>query len=88
MTSQHFYTIKIKRNFFPICFLLFTLCLLLFSKTNLPAVKQGLSLWANSVVPSMFPFFVATELLLHTNVVNHLGRILNNCMRYLFNIRR
>lgn len=88
MNSQHFYTIKIKRFFFPVCFLLFTFCLLIFSKTNLPAVREGLSLWANSVVPSIFPFFVATELLLHTQVVNYLGKILNNLMRLLFNIRR
>ena len=43
---------------------------LLFSSSNLPAIKKGLSLWANSVVPSLFPFFVATELLMHTNLVN------------------
>ena len=53
--KPNFYVVKIKRNFFPILFLCFTFCLLIFSKTNLPAVKSGLSLWANSVVPSLFP---------------------------------
>lgn len=51
-------------------FLTFTLGLLIFSQSNLPAVKSGLLLWANSVVPSLFPFFVATELLMHTNFVS------------------
>ncbi len=82
-----FYAIKIKRNFFTLIFLLFTFCLLFFSKTNLPAVKSGLSLWANSVVPSLFPFFVATELLMHTNIINWFGKILNPYMKPLFNIR-
>lgn len=74
MSKPNFYVIKLKRNFLPLVFLCFTFCLLLFSKSNLPAVKSGLALWANSVVPSLFPFFVATELLMHTNVVTQLRK--------------
>lgn len=85
--KTNFYVLKLKRNFLPIIFLLFTFFLLIFSKSNLPAIKSGLSLWANSVVPSLFPFFVATELLMHTNIINKLGNILNNFMKPLFNIR-
>lgn len=81
------YVIKLKRNILPLTFLGFTLCLLIFSQSNLPAVKSGLSLWANSVVPSLFPFFVATELLMHTNIINLLGTILNRYMKPFFNIR-
>ena len=84
--KNNFYVIKLKRNIFSIIFLVFTLSLLLFSKTNLSAVKSGLSLWANSVIPSLFPFLVATELLMHTNIVNQLGFILNKFMKPLFNI--
>ena len=87
MTKQHFYILKIKRNILPFAFLLFTLSLLLFSKSNLPAVKQGLNLWATAVVPSLFPFFVATELLMHTNIVYHIGNLLNRFMKPLFNVR-
>lgn len=81
------YTIKLKRNALPILFLGFTLCLLIFSKSNLPAIKSGLSLWANSVVPSLFPFFVATELLMHTQIIALFGNVLNRCMKPLFNVR-
>ena len=87
MLKSNFYVIKLKRNFIPLVFLFFTFCLLFFSKSNLPAVKSGLSLWANSVVPSLFPFFVATELLMHTNIVTQLGNILNKYMKPLFNVR-
>ena len=85
--KTNFYVVKLRKNIFAILFLAFTICLLLFSKTNLPAVKSGLSLWANSVVPSLFPFFVATELLMHTNIINYLGILLNNFMKPLFNVR-
>lgn len=85
--KNNFYVIKVKRNFLPLLFLAFTFCLLIFSKTNLSAVKYGLSLWANSVIPSLFPFFVATELLMHTNIVYQLGNILNRYMKPIFNIR-
>lgn len=83
----HFFIIKLKRNILALIFSGFVLSLLLFSNNNLPAIKKGLSLWANSVVPSLFPFFVATELLMNTNFVNILGRFLNKIMKPLFNIR-
>ena len=83
----HFLVLKIKRNIFALIFLAFGASLLLFSSSNLPAIKKGLSLWVNSVVPSLFPFFVATELLMNTNFVNSIGRFLNKIMKPLFNIR-
>ncbi len=82
-----FYVVKIKRNILALIFLGFTMCLLIFSSSNLPAVKSGLTLWATSVVPSLFPFFVSTELLMHTRIIYILGNILNNYMKPLFNIR-
>ena len=87
LLKQNFYVLKLKKIFFPFIFISFTLCLLIFSKSNLSAVKSGLSLWANSVVPSLFPFFVATELLMHTDIVMQLGLLLNKYMKPLFNIR-
>ncbi len=85
-TKTHFFVVKFKRNFFAIIFLFFAFSLVLFSKNNLAAVKNGLTLWATTVVPSLFPFFVATQLLMHTNIVNFFGRALNNFMKPIFNI--
>lgn len=85
--KNSFQIVRLKRNFLPIIFTFFTFSLLIFSKSNLPAVKSGLTLWATSVVPSLFPFFVANDLLLHTNIVNYLGNILNPFMKFFFNIR-
>ncbi len=87
MAKTNIYVIKLKRNLLPLFFFGFTFCLLIFSQSNLPAVKSGLSLWANSVVPSLFPFFVATELLMHTNIISLLGHVLTPYMKLLFNVR-
>lgn len=77
---------SLKRNSVSILFCLFTICLVLFSRTNLSAAKNGLVLWATAVVPSLFPFFVATEMLSYTNVVSCLGKWLTPIMRPLFGI--
>ena len=69
-----------------IILLFFTICLVIFSSSNLVAAKTGLNLWATSVVPSLFPFFVATELLLHTNLPFYMGKIFKNFMKPFFNI--
>ena len=79
--------LNIKSYIMPFAFLTFTLCLLIFSSSNLSASKKGLSLWANSVVPSLFPFFVATELLSQTQMPYWLGKLFNRIMKPLFNIR-
>ncbi len=87
ISKANFYVIKFKKCFFAFLFFIFIICLLLFSKDNLIAVKSGLSLWATSVVPSLFPFFVSTELLMHTNIIKILGLFFKPFMKPLFNIR-
>ena len=47
--------------------------LITFSKDNLAASKEGISLWATSVVPALLPFFIACELLSSTNIIDYLG---------------
>lgn len=87
MKKNYIYVFKIKQLVLPLLLLAFTGCLIIFSNSNLSAAKNGLVLWANSIVPVLFPFFVATELLSHTNLTYYLGKILNKFMKPLFNIR-
>lgn len=86
MYKIKFLVFNIKKSFIPICICLFTMFLLIFSNTNLSSAKTGLAIWANSVVPSLLPFFIATELLGYTNVISILGKLLNKLMRPLFNV--
>ena len=77
---------KLKKMIIPICICVFTVFLIMFSSDNLIAAKNGLTLWAMSVVPSLLPFFIATELLGYTNIISILGKLLNKFMRPIFNV--
>ena len=78
---------KLKNLIIPFLFILFAISLILFSSSNLLAARNGLELWANSVIPSLFPFFVATELLSYTPFINIVGKYVNKFMKPLFNVR-
>lgn len=86
LSKPKFIFLSLKRNILPFLFCLFTLSLVIFSKSNLSATKSGLLLWVNNVVPSLFPFFIATELLSYTNIVSKIGKLLNPIMRPIFNV--
>ena len=81
-----FAVISFKQNIIPLIFCLFTIGLVIFSNSNLYAAKAGLKLWANNVVPSLFPFFIATNLLSHTNIINFISKKCNCIMSPLFNV--
>ena len=78
--------IQFKKLLFPVFLCLFTFGLIIFSKQNLIATKNGLILWANSIVPALLPFFITTELLMHTPIVKYLGKLLDKFMRPIFNV--
>lgn len=86
MEKTHFIIFKLKKIIIPTCIYTFTIFLILFSSDNLLAAKNGILLWATSVVPSLLPFFIATELLNYTNIINILGKLLNKFMRPIFNV--
>ena len=76
----------LKKNLLTIVFTAFLFFLVMFSKSNLTATKNGLILWTNSIIPSIFPFLIATELLNYTNIAKLLGTMLHIIMKPLFNI--
>jgi sporulation integral membrane protein YlbJ len=82
-TSKVFY---LKKLFLPIGCILFILSLIIFSSTAVKAASKGLSLWMNIVFPSLFPFFVGSELLLRSGFVRAFGVLLEPLMRPLFNV--
>lgn len=86
INKPKFIFLSLRRNILPFIFCLFTIFLVIFSKENLSAAKSGLLLWANNVIPSLFPFFIATELLSYTNVVFKIGKLLNPIMKPIFNV--
>ena len=83
---KRIHNFPIKKYILPATFVLFVIGLVTFSSSNLTAAKSGLKLWANNVVPSLFPFFIATNLLSHTNIINYISKKCNKCMRPIFNV--
>lgn len=77
---------NLKKSLVSILCIGFILSLLLFSRSNIKAAQEGLTLWATAVVPSLFPFFIATELLYSTNLVNILGKYCSKFMKKIFNL--
>lgn len=86
MKKFHIYIFKIKRNLISILLLLFTIFLVVFSKNNVAIARSSLKLWANSVVPSLLPFFIASEMLMYTNLPYLLERLFTPIMKPLFNV--
>ena len=80
------YVYSLKKNLLTIILALFCICLVSFSNSNLAAAKNALILWATAVVPSLFPFFVATELLSYTNIITFFGKWLTPIVKPLFGI--
>ncbi|HOQ01147.1 MAG TPA: sporulation integral membrane protein YlbJ [Acetivibrio clariflavus] len=58
----------------------------MFSNTAVASASRGLNLWLNVVFPSLFPFFVASEILYRTGFIKSLGILLEPIMRPLFNV--
>ena len=81
-----FFILSFKRNILPFIFVIIAICLVIFSRTNLSAASNGLALWATCVVPSLFPFFVITNLLSYTKVVSFIGKLLDKFMKPFFNV--
>ena len=60
--------------------------LLLYPAQAVSAGKEGLSLCYNVIIPSLFPFFVLSTLVVELGLVSYLGRLLSPIMRPLFRV--
>lgn len=49
-------------------------------------VSFSLNIWVNSIIPSLFPFFVISDILNSYNVVNYIPKFIKNIFKRLFNI--
>lgn len=77
---------SLKKKIIPMLIILFLLALIVFSSSSLVAAKQGMKLWANNVVPALLPFFIAIELLSHTDIAQSVSIFFTNFMRPVFNV--
>ncbi|AUS96146.1 sporulation integral membrane protein YlbJ [Clostridium thermosuccinogenes] len=85
-SCRSFKVIYLKNLVLPSLCVLFIICLVIFSKTAVASAYKGIKLWIEIVFPSLFPFFVASELLNKTGLVKAVGILLEPVMRPLFNV--
>ncbi|NCE63481.1 sporulation protein [Pseudoflavonifractor sp. 524-17] len=62
------------------------LALMLYPRDTMEAAKSGLALCYNVIIPSLFPFFVLSSLVVELGLAGALGRLLEGIMRPLFNV--
>ena len=74
-------------NIFTILILLIILILILvFSNEVIVSVLYSLQIWKNNIVPSLFPIFIITDLLISYGLIDILGRLLNKPTNKMFNL--
>ena len=82
--------IRFHRRLFDalICLALFAAvaALIIFPKESIAAAQNGLTLCINVIIPSLFPFFVLSTLIVQLGIARYFGRILEPVMRPLFNV--
>lgn len=77
------------KNILKICFFFLTLCFLLFfSKENFHSVKTSVTIFLNSIIPSLFPFIFFTEIILKTNLVHLLTKLFGNLITKIFKVNK
>ena len=93
MLSQgdlHMRLIKYRRKIFDVLTCLALLAaaaaLVIYPKQSLEAAANGLELCLNVIIPSLFPFFVLSTLIVQLGIARYFGRILEPVMRPLFNV--
>ncbi len=65
---------------------LFVVGMIAFPATAFAAARDGLTLWWQTVLPALLPFFVASELLIGTNTIARVGRAMQPLMWPLFRL--
>ena len=63
-----------------------TLALMLYPKPSMEAARTGLQLCYNVIIPSLFPLFVLSSLVVELGLARYLGRLLEGIMRPLFHV--
>jgi len=66
--------------------LLAVVSLVLFPQESVNAAKDGLKLCGNAIIPSLFPFFVLSGMIVECGAAEILGKALEKVMRPLFNV--
>jgi sporulation integral membrane protein YlbJ len=74
-------------NTFIILLSLFVLIEILIKKSLIyTSIMYALRLWVGSLIPSLFPFFIISDILINYNSIDYIPKIIRNICKYLFGI--
>ncbi len=77
-----------KRRIFSICILLFFLLMLRFPSQTFAGASTGLLLWFHSVLPTLLPFMILSNLMLYTQAVEWIARLISPLFCRIFCVSR
>ncbi|GKX31706.1 membrane protein [Vallitalea longa] len=60
--------------------------ILILPKTSMEAAKNGLLLWFNVIIPTLFPFILLSNLIINSSLINYINYIFTFIMSKLFNL--
>ena len=66
----------------------FTINFLLNKELIFNTVSFSLNMWVNNLIPSLFPFFILTDILISYNFTKYLPKFLINFLKNLFHIKK
>ena len=71
-----------------IIFFFILIILLVMSKQNFDSVKTSINIYFSSVIPSLFPFILFTEIILKTDIIYLISKLLGNAISKIFKINK
>lgn len=78
---------QIKKIVLILIILLLLLQILIYSSDVIKSVRFAFDIWKNNVFPSLFPFFVLSEILIKLGFVEMTGNLFKPVMKFLFKTR-
>ena len=79
--------IKLSKNIIVNSMLLLLLIIILIlPKTSMEAAKNGLLLWFNVIIPTLFPFILLSNLIINSSIINYINYLFSWLMAKLFNL--
>lgn len=76
-----------KRNIMIYIFFIFSLIvLLIFPNESISAGKEGLLLWFNVIIPTLFPFMIISYIIIHSPIINVMNKLFTPLFKVLFGV--
>ena len=50
------------------------------------SINYSLNLWVKNIIPSLFPFFIISDILVNYDITRYIPKFIKRIFRYIFNI--